>query len=102
MSMENSNDTIGNRTRAVAQCLNQLRHRVPHICFGGRGNEANCAPLRHSISGAICMLNTKPFKCNSSVSHVYSRRRSRHLRRKEKGETLASIYSSSPEMSLIS
>ena len=32
MSMENSNDTIENRTatfRLVAQCLNQLRHRVP-------------------------------------------------------------------------
>ena len=31
--MKNSNDTIGNRTRnvwLVAQCLNQLRHRVPH------------------------------------------------------------------------
>ena len=29
--MKNSNDTIGNRThdlRLVAQCLNQLRHRV--------------------------------------------------------------------------
>ena len=32
MWMKNSNDTIGNRTRdlrLVAQCLNQLRHRVP-------------------------------------------------------------------------
>jgi len=31
MLMKNSNDTIGNRTRyrIVAQCLNQLRHRVP-------------------------------------------------------------------------
>jgi hypothetical protein len=32
-SMKNSNDSIGNRTRdprLVAQCLNQLRHRVPH------------------------------------------------------------------------
>jgi hypothetical protein len=32
MLMKNSNDTIGNRTRnLVAQCLNQLRHRVPSI-----------------------------------------------------------------------
>jgi hypothetical protein len=32
MSMKNSNDTIGNRTvDLVAQCLNQLRHRVPLI-----------------------------------------------------------------------
>jgi len=30
MSMKNSNDTIGNRTRELeAKCLNQLRHRVP-------------------------------------------------------------------------
>jgi hypothetical protein len=30
MSMKNSNDTIGNRTRDVQVCsLNQLRHRVP-------------------------------------------------------------------------
>jgi hypothetical protein len=30
MSMKNSSGTIGNRTRdLVAQCLNQLRHRVP-------------------------------------------------------------------------
>jgi hypothetical protein len=29
MSMKNSNDTIGNRTGAFPQCLNQLRHRVP-------------------------------------------------------------------------
>jgi hypothetical protein len=26
--MKISNDTIGNRTRILAQCLNQLRHRV--------------------------------------------------------------------------
>jgi len=33
MSMKNSNDTIGNRTRdlpVVALCLNQLHHRAPH------------------------------------------------------------------------
>ena len=28
MSLKNSNDTIGNRTRDL---LNQLRHRVPHV-----------------------------------------------------------------------
>jgi len=28
-SMKNFNVTIGNRTRLVAQCLNELRHRVP-------------------------------------------------------------------------
>ena len=33
MSTKNASDTIGNRTRDrfVAQCLNKLRHRVPHI-----------------------------------------------------------------------
>jgi hypothetical protein len=34
--MKNSSGTIMNRTRdlpAVAQCLNQLRHRVPLICI---------------------------------------------------------------------
>jgi len=28
MSMKNSNDTIGNRARLVAQCPNQLRHFI--------------------------------------------------------------------------
>jgi hypothetical protein len=65
---------------------------VPHICCGGRGNEANCPPLRHSISPSMYMLDAKPFKRNSSVSRVYCRRRSRHLRRKEKGETLIYIH----------
>ena len=27
--MKNSDDTIGKRIRLVAQCLNQLRHRMP-------------------------------------------------------------------------
>jgi len=32
MSMNNSSDTTENRTRDLpAQCLNQLRHRVPHF-----------------------------------------------------------------------
>ena len=34
MSMKNSSDTIGNRTRNLPtlQCLNQLRYGVPHDC----------------------------------------------------------------------
>jgi hypothetical protein len=31
MSMKSSNDTTGNRTRFIAQCLNKMRHRVPPI-----------------------------------------------------------------------
>jgi hypothetical protein len=35
MSMKNSNNTIGNRTfRLLAQCLNQVRHRVPRQVDG--------------------------------------------------------------------
>ena len=35
MSMKNSNGTSGNRTRnLLAQCLNQLQHRVPHFITG--------------------------------------------------------------------
>jgi len=56
MSIKNSNDTMGNRTRdLVAQCLNQMRHRVPYVL------------IKHII---IFFKNKKLFgACNSLHSH---------------------------------
>ena len=55
MSMKNSNDTIGNRTRdlpALAQCLNQLCHSVPHCRDGIKKNI-------HSVAKTVSFIILK-------------------------------------------
>ena len=46
--MKISSDTIGNRTfQLVAQCLNQLRHRVLPYLYGTWENELKISPISH-------------------------------------------------------
>ena len=62
--MTNSNDTIGNQTRdQVAQCLNQMRHRLAAIKQKAKGNPRMAAML-------LCYLHE--YIASTKVAHFYT------------------------------